>query len=127
MEKNPSSVSFDHYHGNSLRKNSGDDDSTRSLPGYSHLTGSTEHEYLKTILEAGEERQSVNSRNASILRTKSKAQARDRRDSYGVTIAHDAKQHKIRFKESVKEVKVIDNWKEYNMNEEKPCCSCNVF
>ena len=126
MEKNISSVSFDHYSGGSLRKSS-DDDTTRSLPGYSHLTGSTEHEYLKTILEAGDERQSVSSRNASILKTKSKFNGKDRRDSYGVTIAPDVKQHKIRFKESVKEVKVIDNWKEYNSNDEKPCCSCNVF
>lgn len=64
---------------------------------------------------------------SSILRSKSKFQKKNRKDSYGVIITPEIKQHKIKFKETVKEVKVVDNWKEYNLIEERPCCICNII
>lgn len=62
---------------------------------------------------------------SSILRSRSKSPNKARRDSYGVDITSEMKQHKIRFKDN--QVKVVENWKEFNVIEEKPCCICNLF
>lgn len=55
-----------------------------------------------------------------------KASLKSRKDSYGVLIRHQAKKHKIKFRNDISEVKIVENWKEFNMDE-KPCCSCNLF
>jgi len=64
---------------------------------------------------------------SSILRSKLKFPNKERKDSYGVIITPEIKQHKIKFKDAVREVKVVDNWKEYNVIEERPCCICNII
>jgi len=64
---------------------------------------------------------------SSILRSRSKSPNKGRRDSYGVVITSEIKHHKIRFKDNENQVKVVENWKEYNIIEEKPCCICNNF
>ncbi len=63
---------------------------------------------------------------ASILRSNTQIRDKRRKDSYGITITQ-GKQHKIKFKETVKEVKVVENWKKFNSIEEKPCCLCNIM
>lgn len=64
-----------------------------------------------------------------ILRsTISFTERQNRKDSYGIMInrTQGSKQHKIKFKEEVKEVNVVENWKEYNVTEDRTCL-CNMF
>ena len=63
---------------------------------------------------------------ASILRSKASLVERNRKDSYGISIGPGSRQHKIKFKEEVKEVNVVENWKEYNVSEDRACL-CNMF
>ena len=51
-----------------------------------------------------------------------------RLDSNGIQIFKGGKKHKILFKEKLHEVKIVENWKEYNMeNYAQTTCHCSIF
>lgn len=56
-----------------------------------------------------------------------KAERTGRRDANGVLIKKGGKQHKINFKQIIDEVKVVENWKEYNSNDAPHDNCCNLF
>ena len=45
----------------------------------------------------------------------------DRRDTFGVSIVRGSKKHKIKFKPEIREVSVVENWKDYNAQEHETC------
>jgi hypothetical protein len=53
-----------------------------------------------------------------------------RQDNNGNSIIRGGKKHKIQFKEKIHEVKIVENWKEYNTENYDPnskCCKCTIF
>ena len=50
----------------------------------------------------------------------------DRRDAYGVPIEAGSKRHRIKFKNQLRKVSVVENWKDYN-SEENQSCTCNLI
>ena len=50
----------------------------------------------------------------------------DRRDTYGVQIAPGSKRHKIKFKPQIREVSIVENWKDYNSAEQQTC-TCTLI
>jgi len=66
----------------------------------------------------------------SILR-KGKGNADDgpqRTDTNGVNITKGGKRHKIAFKDKIEDVITVENWKEYNTdNNTSSTCYCNIF
>ena len=51
-----------------------------------------------------------------------------RLDSNGILILKGGKKHKIEFKKKMNEVQMVENWKEYNMeNYTQTSCHCNIF
>jgi len=67
-------------------------------------------------------------RPTSILKTPSseRESPSQRRDNYGNPIETGSKKHKIKFKNEIRVVEEIENWKEYN-KEDKPCSVCQIF
>ena len=49
-----------------------------------------------------------------------------RKDSFGVPILEGSKKHKIKFKSEIREVSIIENWKDCNI-EEHENCSCTLI
>jgi len=120
------------YSNNNLLQKDFVQDSCNSLPTYSNLKESKNRDISgSSSIDMDQDEieflTNGSTHKSSILRSGIKSHLRNRKDSYGVIITPDIKQHKIKFKEVVKEVKVVDNWKEYNIVEEKPCCICNLF
>ena len=56
---------------------------------------------------------------------------RIRSDATGSIIQAGSKKHKITFREKVHDITIVENWKEYNMENYEPskcdCRSCNIF
>ena len=45
----------------------------------------------------------------------------DRRDTFGVLIVRGSKKHKIKFKPEIREVSIVENWKNFNVQEHETC------
>lgn len=65
----------------------------------------------------------------SILKkTKNNDESSTRQDANGNPILKGGRKHKISFKDKVEDVKVVENWKEYNAdNYTTSTCYCNIF
>ena len=50
----------------------------------------------------------------------------DRRDAYGVPIEAGSKRHRIKFKPQLRKVSIVENWKDYN-TEENQSCTCTLI
>lgn len=63
------------------------------------------------------------------LNGESPSSARQRKDCFGNIIDKEEKKHKIMFSEHMVKVVVVDNYKKFNViNEKKTCfCKCNIF
>ncbi len=64
-------------------------------------------------------------RRGSILKNRSTFVFRKREDNYGQEIKPNSKEHKICFSEKLNDVKVVENWKTYNQEEDilsNYCC-----
>jgi len=49
-------------------------------------------------------------------------------DGHGIPIVRGSKKHKIGFRDKIHEVKLVENWKEYNMeNYNQNTCYCFIF
>ncbi len=125
-------MSLAHFNNNLLQVPDSDRGSFHSLPNYpqaaefkddsrSSSTDQSEFHSSPTMPNSSRNLKS------SILRNRSKSPNKGRRDSYGVVITSEIKQHKIRFQDNGNQVKVVENWKEFNIVEEKPCCICTLF
>jgi len=64
-------------------------------------------------------------RKGSILKTSNRSILRKREDFYGKEIKQDSKEHQICFSEQLYEIKEVENWKKFNIddaNAGKNCC-----
>jgi len=64
-------------------------------------------------------------RKGSILKTSSRSILRKREDNFGKEIKQDSKEHQICFSEQLIEIKEVENWKKFNLddaNAGKNCC-----
>jgi len=87
---------------------------------------------IKNSLDAngGDTRSSSSPNRGSILKSKeSKGQGDCRSDYFGNQIKKGGKKHKISFKENMADVREVENWKQYNVddgNNGGPKC-CQIF
>lgn len=98
---------------------------THSMQSYTTIYKDQDREQQKTFAPDDENFLTMQPK-TPILRSKASLVERNRKDSYGIQIAQGTRQHKIKFKEEVKEVNVVENWKEYNVNEDRTCL-CSMF
>lgn len=63
------------------------------------------------------------------INVKSPSSNSQRKDCYGNNIDKEEKKHKIMFSEHMVKVVVVDNFKKFNIvNDKKNCsCKCNIF
>lgn len=67
---------------------------------------------------------------SSILKTSHSmvdSETRPRKDSNGVIILSGSKKHHIRFKPKITEVKEVESFKKYNLQESEECRLCTIF
>jgi hypothetical protein len=64
----------------------------------------------------------------SILKKLRASSQSTRNDANGVPIVKGGKRHKIKFKENIVEVQIVENWKEYNSDSTpSSSCHCAIF